>query len=280
MSVVLFYEDSCTEEGNVYSNNEIWYPAPCRVCMCEMGTVICEDVVCEDIGDCQTTETPEGECCPVCVVAERGPDTAAGKLNVQALLVICWCCFCRCILGFWNLLTAGARFCHPPQLEFLYFVHMTSKTLNEKPLWASLQVCNGMHFFPLVVWISFTSQQMFVQQQIVEQVTYQPCEGKYWFFFWCFQVVGISTTLLLLHYTACFTFPESFVKCVSISRLCVMMFFSLLIMVMPLIKVEDWRSLTYTVLCLLFQSPYVWYISNTVFHWLSRLCKIDTKHVL
>lgn len=77
MSVaVLFYKDSCTEDGKVYSNNQIWYPDPCQVCICEMGTVVCEDVVCEDVGDCETTEIPEGECCPVCKT-----DTKTGKLE-------------------------------------------------------------------------------------------------------------------------------------------------------------------------------------------------------
>ncbi len=73
MSVaVLFHKDSCTEDGKVYSNNQIWSPEPCQVCICEMGTVVCEDVMCEDVGDCKTTEIPEGECCPVCLTADTG----------------------------------------------------------------------------------------------------------------------------------------------------------------------------------------------------------------
>lgn len=34
-----------------------------------MGSVVCEEVVCEELGDCPTTEVPEGECCPVCSTA-------------------------------------------------------------------------------------------------------------------------------------------------------------------------------------------------------------------
>lgn len=71
-AAVLCHKDSCTADGKLYSNNQIWNPDPCRVCLCEMGTVVCEDVVCEDIGDCQTAEIPEGECCPVCSVAQTG----------------------------------------------------------------------------------------------------------------------------------------------------------------------------------------------------------------
>ncbi|KAF3688424.1 Extracellular matrix protein FRAS1 Precursor [Channa argus] len=80
MSVaVLFHEDSCTEDGKVYSNNQIWSPLPCQVCICETGTVVCEDVVCEDLSDCETSEIPEGECCAVCVAAAQRPiaDTEA-----------------------------------------------------------------------------------------------------------------------------------------------------------------------------------------------------------
>uniref|UniRef100_A0A3Q4HVN4 VWFC domain-containing protein n=1 Tax=Neolamprologus brichardi TaxID=32507 RepID=A0A3Q4HVN4_NEOBR len=71
-AAVLCHKDSCTADGKLYSNNQIWSPEPCRVCLCEMGTVVCEDMVCEDIGDCQTAEIPEGECCPVCSVTQTG----------------------------------------------------------------------------------------------------------------------------------------------------------------------------------------------------------------
>ncbi|KAF7650625.1 hypothetical protein LDENG_00122760 [Lucifuga dentata] len=60
-------KDTCTENGKVYANNEMWNPEPCRICVCDAGTVVCEDVVCEQLGDCLKTVTPEGECCPVCV---------------------------------------------------------------------------------------------------------------------------------------------------------------------------------------------------------------------
>lgn len=59
------HEDSCAENGKVYSNNEIWNPEPCKICVCDLGTITCEDVRCEDL-DCKETSTPEGECCPVC----------------------------------------------------------------------------------------------------------------------------------------------------------------------------------------------------------------------
>lgn len=77
----LLDSDSCTENGKVYSNNQIWSPESCRICVCDMGTVVCEDEVCEEQSDCQTAVTPEGECCPVCSTAAptHGTDTEAGK---------------------------------------------------------------------------------------------------------------------------------------------------------------------------------------------------------
>lgn len=77
----LLDSDGCTENGKVYSDNQIWSPESCRVCVCDMGTVVCEDEVCEELSDCQAAVTPEGECCPVCSTAAptHGTDTEAGK---------------------------------------------------------------------------------------------------------------------------------------------------------------------------------------------------------
>lgn len=70
------HEDSCAENGKVYSNNEIWNPEPCKICVCDLGTITCEDIRCEDLA-CKDTSTPEGECCPVC-------SEAAGTQGQQA----------------------------------------------------------------------------------------------------------------------------------------------------------------------------------------------------
>lgn len=82
----LFHEDTCTENGKVYADNDMWSPEPCRVCVCNKGTAMCEDVVCEDLGDCQKTVTPEGECCPVCLTAAStlipSTDPATGKKSI------------------------------------------------------------------------------------------------------------------------------------------------------------------------------------------------------
>ncbi|XP_045072356.1 collagen alpha-1(III) chain-like [Coregonus clupeaformis] len=74
--VKLGHEDSCAENGKVYSNNDIWNPEPCKICVCDLGTITCEDVRCEDLA-CKETTTPEGECCPVC-------SEAAGTQGQQA----------------------------------------------------------------------------------------------------------------------------------------------------------------------------------------------------
>lgn len=75
----LFHKDTCTENGKVYANNDMWNPEPCRICVCDNGTTVCEDVVCEDLGACQKTVTPDGECCPVCLTPASASPSTAGK---------------------------------------------------------------------------------------------------------------------------------------------------------------------------------------------------------
>lgn len=88
--VSLFYEDSCTENGNVYANTDMWNPEPCRICVCNMGTAMCEDVVCDNLGDCQKTAVPEGECCPVCLTA--GSTSTSSADAVAGIPSRCWGC--------------------------------------------------------------------------------------------------------------------------------------------------------------------------------------------
>lgn len=139
---VVFHKDSCTADGRVYSNNQIWNPEPCRVCICESGSVFCEDVVCEDVGDCKTTETPEGECCPVCLA-----DTQSGKSwNATCTFSVrntssedaSWlfsrsvCCDSSSQAIFPSLSGLLVLLCHlPPSLKLLVFrLHLVHTTLN------------------------------------------------------------------------------------------------------------------------------------------------------
>ena len=34
--------------------------------MCDSGTVMCDEVICEDTSDCADPIIPDGECCPIC----------------------------------------------------------------------------------------------------------------------------------------------------------------------------------------------------------------------
>uniref|UniRef100_A0A3B3Z103 VWFC domain-containing protein n=1 Tax=Poecilia mexicana TaxID=48701 RepID=A0A3B3Z103_9TELE len=91
---VLPHKDSCSVDGKTYANDQIWNPEPCRVCLCDKGTVLCEDVVCEDIGDCQATKIPEGECCPVCSAAkQQQPHAETDMWNPEP------CRLCVCDMG-------------------------------------------------------------------------------------------------------------------------------------------------------------------------------------
>lgn len=90
---VCFSEDSCLDDGKVYANSDVWNPEPCRVCVCNAGTTVCERVICKDLGDCQKTATPEGNCCPVCLDPPPSPasstDASPGRHSVH-LLRVCY----------------------------------------------------------------------------------------------------------------------------------------------------------------------------------------------
>lgn len=58
--------ESCTVDEQVYQHNDIWKPEPCRVCVCDDGVAICDEVQCELVANCEKVVTREGECCPVC----------------------------------------------------------------------------------------------------------------------------------------------------------------------------------------------------------------------
>lgn len=57
---------SCVQDGQRYNDKDVWKPEPCRICVCDTGTVLCDDIICEDLKDCLSPETPFGECCPIC----------------------------------------------------------------------------------------------------------------------------------------------------------------------------------------------------------------------
>lgn len=57
---------SCVQDGQRYNDKDVWKPEPCRICVCDTGTVLCDDIICEDMKDCLSPETPFGECCPIC----------------------------------------------------------------------------------------------------------------------------------------------------------------------------------------------------------------------
>lgn len=57
---------SCLQDGNRYNDKDVWKPEPCRICVCDTGTVLCDDIICEEPKDCPNAEIPFGECCPIC----------------------------------------------------------------------------------------------------------------------------------------------------------------------------------------------------------------------
>lgn len=50
-------------------------PQPCRICVCDTGTVLCDDIICEDMKDCLSPETPSESAAPS---AQLTSPTASG----------------------------------------------------------------------------------------------------------------------------------------------------------------------------------------------------------
>lgn len=57
---------SCTLDGQLYNDKDVWKPEPCQICVCDSGTIMCDEVTCEDTTDCADPIIPDGECCPIC----------------------------------------------------------------------------------------------------------------------------------------------------------------------------------------------------------------------
>lgn len=63
----------CLQDGQRYSDKDVWKPEPCRICVCDTGTVLCDEIVCEELKDCPKPEIPFGECCPICAADQSPP---------------------------------------------------------------------------------------------------------------------------------------------------------------------------------------------------------------
>lgn len=71
---------SCTLDGQLYNDKDVWKPEPCQICVCDSGTVMCDEVICEDTSDCADPIIPDGECCPICPDAEGTPPSSSSPI--------------------------------------------------------------------------------------------------------------------------------------------------------------------------------------------------------
>ncbi|XP_029945124.1 collagen alpha-1(I) chain-like [Salarias fasciatus] len=55
---------SCTLDGQVFADRDVWKPEPCQICVCDSGTVMCDEVICEDTTDCPTPSSPTTSAAP------------------------------------------------------------------------------------------------------------------------------------------------------------------------------------------------------------------------
>lgn len=76
-------EIACTQNGQVYLNRDIWKPSACQICVCDNGAILCDEIQCQDVLECENPQVPPGECCPVCPHTTRDFDPAIGKITFQ-----------------------------------------------------------------------------------------------------------------------------------------------------------------------------------------------------
>lgn len=72
-------EIACTQNGQMYLNRDIWKPSPCQICVCDNGAILCDEIQCQDMLECENPQVPPGECCPVCPHTPRDFDPTIGK---------------------------------------------------------------------------------------------------------------------------------------------------------------------------------------------------------
>jgi len=80
-------EIACTQNGQMYLNRDIWKPSPCQICVCDNGAILCDEIQCQDVLECENPQVPPGECCPVCPHTTRDFDTTIGKIAFQFVFV-------------------------------------------------------------------------------------------------------------------------------------------------------------------------------------------------
>lgn len=60
-------DGGCSHLGQSYADRDVWKPEPCQICVCDSGSVLCDDIICDEQElDCPNPEIPFGECCAVC----------------------------------------------------------------------------------------------------------------------------------------------------------------------------------------------------------------------
>ncbi|XP_033988842.1 collagen alpha-1(I) chain-like [Trematomus bernacchii] len=60
---------SCTLDGQVFADRDVWKPELCQICVCDSGTVMCDEVICED------TTLPQPHHHPTTSAAPSAPTT-------------------------------------------------------------------------------------------------------------------------------------------------------------------------------------------------------------
>lgn len=71
--VTLEEAGGCIHDAQQYNDKDVWKPVPCRICVCDSGAVLCDEIFCEEMKECTNPIIPSGECCPICPADATAP---------------------------------------------------------------------------------------------------------------------------------------------------------------------------------------------------------------
>lgn len=72
---------ACLFEGELFEDEEEWFPDACTLCRCSRSSVVCDTQECPPIACTGHPVLPPGKCCPVCpgTVADREEEEDEGE---------------------------------------------------------------------------------------------------------------------------------------------------------------------------------------------------------
>ncbi|XP_066485367.1 collagen alpha-1(I) chain-like [Tiliqua scincoides] len=73
---------TCIKNGLQYPDKAVWKTKDCLMCVCDSGSILCDELTCDPLLNCPNPKIIEGECCPICPDTDK-PGTDFGVEGPQ-----------------------------------------------------------------------------------------------------------------------------------------------------------------------------------------------------